>query len=137
MTEWKTPDSYGYVIEVDPERIYDGDTLRCDIDLGCWTWIKNESIRLLGINAPERRGKTKEDGLQARAFLQELVTTYGEPKVGSGSQVIYRLMVYTQKDKAGKYGRLLGVLWGDDGNGNRVNLNEKMIDGGHAVHYGA
>lgn len=33
--------------------VYDGDTIRVDIDLGLKTWIKNESIRLNRINAPE------------------------------------------------------------------------------------
>jgi endonuclease YncB( thermonuclease family) len=43
------------------------------------------------------------------------------------------IVVQTYKDKKGKFGRLLAVLIGDDGDGNPVNLNERMVTDGHAV----
>lgn len=53
--------------------VYDGDTIRVDIDLGLKTWIKNESIRLNRINAPEVRGSEKTKGLKSRDFLRKLI----------------------------------------------------------------
>ncbi len=53
--------------------VYDGDTVRVDIDLGLSTWIKNEKLRLARINAPELRGDEREAGMAARDFLREYV----------------------------------------------------------------
>ena len=53
--------------------VYDGDTIRVDIDLGLKTWIKNESIRLGRINAPEVRGSEKVKGIKSRDYLRKLI----------------------------------------------------------------
>ena len=38
-------------------RVIDGDTVDCDIDLGFGVWLKNQRVRLYGINTPETRTK--------------------------------------------------------------------------------
>lgn len=75
--------------------VYDGDTIKVDIDLGFGIWKKNETIRLWGIDAPEIRGEEREAGLKARSGLRRLIL---------GGDVI----IQTEKDEKGKYGRYIG-----------------------------
>lgn len=100
------------------QAVYDGDTVRVDIDLGCKTWLRDEPIRLSGINAPELRGSHRPDGLAAKAWL--------ERKIPPGTQIILE----TAKDKRGKYGRYLGRIWlsGTD-------LNAALVAEGLAERY--
>tara|TARA_R110000851_G_scaffold25240_4_gene72838 strand:- start:6546 stop:6869 length:324 start_codon:yes stop_codon:yes gene_type:complete len=98
-------------------KIYDGDTIRVDIDLGFGIELKNQSIRLLGVNTPEVRGEEREKGLISRDALRG--------KIGSKWVIIK-----TQLDKKGKYGRWLGTIFIDD-----QNVNEWLISEGLAVVY--
>ena len=97
--------------------VYDGDTIRCDIDLGFGIWMRDPTIRLYGINTPELRGDDKEAGLAARDWLREKVLGFD-------------IQILTHKDKKGKYGRWLGTLF--DGG---ISINQEMIDRGYAVPY--
>lgn len=94
---------------------YDGDTVRLDIDLGLSIVFKNQSFRLFGIDTPEVRGETKEEGLKSRDYLRSLITDK-------------ELTVYTVKDKKGKYGRFLGLLYLDE-----LCLNEDLVNKGYAI----
>ena len=98
--------------------IYDGDTIRADLDLGFGTWIKNQPLRLYGIDTAEVRGPEREAGLVAKRWL--------EARTPPGTPVI----VETIKDRTGKYGRYLAVIWHED-----VNLNEALIKEGLAETY--
>jgi len=98
-------------------RVVDGDTLWVEIDLGMRI-SKRERIRLLGINAPETRGDSRPEGIEAKKYLISLIQKNG------GS-------VFVETSKEGKYGRWLGVLYDNDGN----DMNQAMIDAGHAVPY--
>lgn len=100
--------------------VYDGDTCRLDIDLGLSTWVRKEPIRLYGIDAPELRGDERPQGLLARDYLRSLI---GDKE----------LFVQTIKDKKGKYGRYLGILWLDV-DGAWKNVNDMMVEAGHAVY---
>ena len=40
-------------------KVYDGDTITADVDLGFNTWRHDESLRLVGIDAPEMRGNER------------------------------------------------------------------------------
>lgn len=101
--------------------VYDGDTVRADIDLGLRTWIHEEKLRLARIDAPEIRGEEREKGLVARDFLANLVLDKD-------------LIVETIKDRKGKYGRYLAELWIKDQAGNYMNVNDLMVRAGHAVY---
>ena len=99
--------------------VYDADTIRMDIDLGMNTWIKNEPIRLYGIDAPEVRGEEREEGLISRDYVRELLP--------AGAEVV----IATRKDKKGKYGRYVAdVYYSQDGK--QVSLNEDLVDKGLA-----
>ena len=100
--------------------VYDGDTIRIDIDLGLRTWIRNESIRLYRINAPEVRGSERIAGLESRDFLRSMIM---------GKDII----VQTIKDKKGKYGRYLGEIWMEK-DAEWININDLMVSEGFAIY---
>ena len=100
--------------------VYDGDTIRVDIDLGLKTWIKNESIRLHRINAPEVRGIEKALGLKSRDFLSKLILKKG-------------IIIQTIKDQKGKYGRYLGEIWLEI-DGKYLNVNDHLVKEGYAIY---
>ena len=54
-------------------RVYDGDTVTVDLDLGFKTFIKGEKIRLLRINAPELGGESKQEGIKSRDYIRGLI----------------------------------------------------------------
>lgn len=107
---------YNYRAKVN--SVYDGDTIRVDIDLGLKTWVKNESLRLARINAPEVRGSEKVKGKASRDFLRKLIL---------GKEVI----VETLMDEKGKYGRYLAEIWLKD-DGEYTNVNDLLVEKGHA-----
>ena len=106
-------------------KVVDGDTVDVDIDLGFGIWLKNERVRIMGIDTPESRTRDlveKQFGLAAKYRLQALleedcthVTTddrHGE-------------------DERGKLGRALGDFRVADG---RL-VTQVLIEEGHAVDY--
>jgi len=100
------------------ESVYDGDTVRVNIDLGLKTWIKDEPVRLYGINAPELRGTERPKGLESRDRLRELI---------DGKEIYLE----TMKDTKGKFGRYLGKIWIERG-GEWININDLMVQEGFA-----
>ena len=63
---------YQYKVKLD--RVIDGDTIDCMIDLGFDVSTKKR-IRFLGINTPESRTRDLEEkkrGLEAKARLKEI-----------------------------------------------------------------
>ena len=106
-------------------RLIDGDTCVIDVDMGMAITVR-ATVRLYGINTPEVRGPEKVAGHAATQHLADLLVQFrheGE----------WDIVVRTHKDKKGKYGRYLADLIGEDGDGNPVNLNMKMVADGHAV----
>ncbi len=98
-------------------KVYDGDTVTVDIDLGFDVVLKNQKIRLVRINAPEVRGKERSEGLKSRDALRA--------KIGNRW-----IKIRTQKDKKGKYGRWLGEIWLED-----LCINDWLISEGFAGPY--
>ena len=82
-------------------KVYDGDTVTVDIDLGFGVVLKSQKIRLLEINAPEVRGEQRPLGIKSRDALRE--------KIGNKWVIIK-----TKKDKKGKYGRWLANIYLED-----------------------
>ena len=108
-----------YEYRVILDRVVDGDTVDVDIDLGFDTWLSKQRIRLYGLDTWESRTRdleVKAKGLLAKEFTQQMV---------SGAEEIV-LLSYGR----GKYGRTLGELICDG-----VNLNDALIENGHAVKY--
>lgn len=111
-----------YVYRATVLHIVDGDTVDLSIDLGMGIWIRSERIRLLGINAPELKGATKEAAMASRNKLIELI---------DGKSVI----IQTVKDEHEKYGRLLARIWVNDAKGESVFVNDYMVENNFAVPY--
>ena len=108
-------------------RVVDGDTVDVDIDLGFGVWMRKQRIRLYGIDTPESRTRDLEEkkyGLMAKDLVLTLMP------VGSMQTLI------TEKDKSGKFGRILGKFRVHEPNLDRyVILNEFMVDNHYAVRY--
>ncbi len=102
--------------------VYDGDTCNVDIDLGLGVWKRSEKLRLARINAPELRGAEREEGLVARDYLRSIVLDR-------------EILLQTILDKKGKFGRYLAELWIMDSSGKWQNVNDLMIQTGHATYY--
>ena len=102
-------------------RIVDGDTVDVDIDLGFGVWMRNQRIRMYGIDTPESRTSDKIEKVYGKAATEFLTkwTNAGD------------LTLKTFKDGKGKYGRILGELW----YGNEHNINQLLVDNHHAVRY--
>lgn len=101
-------------------RVIDGDTIEARVDLGFDVSVI-ERFRLYGINAPETKGESREEGKAATEYLRVLVAKNAQDGV---------LTIQTRKDKREKYGRYLAVLIAGD-----WNLNAVMVNTGHAVPY--
>ena len=99
-------------------KVYDGDTITVDIDLGFDVVLRNQKIRLARINTPEVRGKERAQGLISRDALRERI----------GSKWI---IIKTAQDKKGKYGRWLGEIILDN-----ININDWLLSEGYAKEYG-
>lgn len=128
-------------------QIYDGDTVKLVIDLGLEQWIGPVYYRLYGIQAPEIRPlATRPAGTAARNHLRDLVQRFQvwePPEIefpGAGCGILVKTYKklrpkkdYRPRAVRGKFGRWLVELFGMDRD--PVNLNQRMIDDGHATPY--
>ena len=118
----KTPDEFVYRATLD--RIVDGDTFDCILDLGFDVKLNKQRVRLAGIDTAESRINTKkyperalekELGLKAKERLKELCEgTFKVKSLGKG-----------------KYGRILGIPYTSNGE----DICQKLIKEKHAVEY--
>lgn len=104
-------------------QVIDGDTIRCDLDLGFHTWRRGETLRLAGINAPEI---STPEGRKSKKTLQVWI-----------DENYKNVTIQTVKTKAGsdqreKYGRYLAIIWIKE-----MNVNERLVTLGLAqeAHY--
>ena len=108
-------------------RVVDGDTVDVDIDLGFGVWMHKERIRLYGIDTPESRTRDSVEkifGFEAKKMVESWLP------LGSTQTLI------TEKDKSGKFGRILGKFRIFDGRNDRATtLNEWMVENHYAVAY--
>lgn len=106
-----------YHYEAHITKVYDGDTITATISLGFGVELKNQKIRLFGINAPELRGSERDAGLKSKDWLLDKLLDK-------------TVVIETIKDKKGKYGRWLGIVWLED-----TNINKQIILEGFAKEY--
>jgi len=100
--------------------VYDADTCTVDIDLGLGIWMRKQKLRFFGINAPEMRGPERPQGILARDFCRQLIDKK-------------RIIIQTLGDEKGKYGRLLAILWLEYPENEWININELLVEQGHAI----
>jgi len=115
---------YEYRAEV--IKVVDADTLDLKVDLG-FKISQEMRVRLARIDAWEVRGEEREKGLEATQFVLELFANLEEDYI----------VIRTDKDKTGKYGRYLAeiIIMNPDGT-EKFNLNELLVKEGHAGWYG-
>ena len=116
-----------YIYKAKLERVVDGDTVDALIDLGFDTWVKKR-IRYKGIDTWESRTKDLDEkklGLAAKERNKELLESV------SSKPGYFRL----RSHGVGKYGRVLGELFIKDIEGIEYNINQTLIDEGHAYEY--
>ena len=105
-------------------KIVDGDTVDVDIDLGFGVWLKDERVRIMGIDTPESRTRDKVEkkfGLASKAKLKSLLGKTG---------VLKTQVNKNGEDMKGKFGRILG----DFQVGARM-VTEILCEEGYAVPY--
>ena len=83
-------------------KVVDGDTVDVDIDLGFGVWLKDERVRIMGIDTPESRTSDKVEkvfGVAAKNRLKQLL----------GKECVLKTQVAKNgEDMKGKFGRILG-----------------------------
>ena len=105
-------------------RVVDGDTVDVDINLGFGICLKDERVRIMGIDTPESRTSDKVEkvfGLAAKNRLKELL---------ENGAVLVTTEDKQGEDMKGKFGRILGDFELD---GKRI--TDIMIEEGHCVAY--
>jgi len=100
-------------------KVYDGDTLTAEVDLGFKMWAKKIKLRLLGIDTPEIRSKDVKEkalALKARDRVRELC--------------LDKEVIITSHKK-GKYGRWLATVYLEED----IDLTRFLISEGLGVPY--
>lgn len=93
---------YEYRVKV--LKIVDGDTVDVDIDLGFGIVLKDERVRLMGIDTPESRTRDKVEkqfGLAAKNRVKQLLS-------GKSGPILKTQINKKGEDMKGKFGRILG-----------------------------
>ena len=106
-------------------KVVDGDTVDVDIDLGFGVWLKDERVRIMGIDTPESRTRDKVEkvfGLASKDRLKELL---------SKDVILKTFAAKDGEDMKGKFGRILGDFILED---DRM-VTDVLIEEGHAVKY--
>ncbi len=108
--------------------IVDGDTVDVDINLGFGVWLKDERVRIMGIDTPESRTSDRVEDLfgeVAKSRLKELMKDGGK-------------LITTEdkdgEDMKGKFGRILGDFYVEH-EGKKARVTDVLIEEGHAVAY--
>jgi len=110
-------------------KVVDGDTVDVDIDLGFGITLRDERVRIMGIDTPESRTSDKVEDLfgeAAKARLKELMK--------HGAKLITTEDKHGE-DMKGKFGRILGDFYVERYEGKREKVTDVLIEEGHAVAY--
>jgi len=109
-------------------KVVDGDTVDVDINLGFGVWLKDERVRIMGIDTPESRTSDRVEDLfgeAAKARLKELMHDGGK-------------LITTEdkdgEDMKGKFGRILGDFYVEH-DGKKERVTDILIEEGHCVPY--
>lgn len=105
-------------------RVIDGDTVDATVDAAFHS-SRIERLRLLGVNAPERKLETRAAGDAAKQFVEDWLVAAG---LGVGPGGDWPLIIQTEKTDV--FGRYLANIWRVvDG----ANLSDDLLTSGNAV----
>tara|TARA_B110000977_G_scaffold76553_1_gene103304 strand:- start:2937 stop:3410 length:474 start_codon:yes stop_codon:yes gene_type:complete len=106
-------------------RVVDGDTVDCDIELGFGVVLADERVRIMGIDTPESRTSDRVEKLFGKAAKYKLQELLGE------TCILKTQIAKNGEDMKGKFGRILGDFIAEDG---RL-ITDIMAETGHCVPY--
>ena len=114
-----------YEYKVNILKVVDGDTVDVDIDLGFGCWLRNERVRIVGIDTPESRTSDRIEKVFGEAAKQRVTSL-----LSSEATLISQISKMGENMK-GKFGRILGDF---------ITINDQVIsttlmEEGHAVAY--
>jgi len=115
----KFMDSRCFFYRANVKKVYDGDTITVDIDLGFSMTLRGLKVRLVGVDTAELKSKDKqlkERGLAARDWLRSKILDQDD---------------YLESGGLDKYGRWLGKIHTKDG----LCCNDELVKLGFAVTY--
>ena len=106
-------------------KVVDGDTVDVDIDLGFGMWLRNERVRVMGIDTPESRTSDKVEKVFGLAAKNRLISLLG------AEAILHTQVSKKGEDMKGKFGRVLGNFTSINGE----KCAAVLIREGHAVEY--
>ena len=114
-----------YEYKVNILKVVDGDTVDVDIDLGFGVWLRNERVRLAGIDTPESRTSDAVEKVFGQAAKDRVSSL-----LGAEATLISQISKSGNNIK-GKFGRIIG-------NFKTINgeiVADILMNEGHAVAY--
>ena len=106
-------------------KVVDGDTVDVDLDLGFGVWLRNERVRIMGIDTPESRTSDKIEKIFGIAAKDRLNSLLG------GEAILLSQMTKGGENMKGKFGRILGNFRTINGD----LVADVLQNEGHAVAY--
>ena len=114
-----------YEYKVNILKVVDGDTVDVDIDLGFGSWLRNERVRIVGIDCPESRTSDRIEKVFGEAAKQRLTSLL------SSEAILISQVSKMGVNMKGKFGRILG----DFRTINDQVVSTTLMEEGHAVAY--
>ena len=114
-----------YEYKVNILKVVDGDTVDVDIDLGFGSWLRNERVRIVGIDCAESRTSDRIEKVFGEAAKQRVTSL-----LSSEATLISQVSKMGENMK-GKFGRILG----DFKTINDQIISTTLMEEGHAVAY--
>tara|TARA_B100001996_G_scaffold367198_1_gene338605 strand:- start:1321 stop:1833 length:513 start_codon:yes stop_codon:yes gene_type:complete len=106
-------------------KVVDGDTVDVDLDLGFGVWLRNERVRLMGIDTPESRTSDKIEKIFGQAAKDRVNSLLGDEAI-----LVSQVSKHGENMK-GKFGRILGNFKTINGD----IVADVLMNEGHAVAY--
>ena len=114
-----------YEYKVNILKVVDGDTVDVEIDLGFGVWLRNERVRLAGIDAPESRTSDAVEKVFGQAAKDRVNSLLG------AEAVLISQISKSGDNIKGKFGRIIGNFKTINGE----NVADVLMSEGHAVAY--
>ena len=114
-----------YEYKVNILKVVDGDTVDVDIDLGFGSWLRNERVRIVGIDCPESRTSDRIEKVFGEAAKQRLTSLL------SSEAILISQVSKMGENMKGKFGRILC----DFRTINDQVVSTTLMEEGHAVAY--
>ncbi len=110
-----------YTYKATCTRVIDGDTIVCNIDMGFYTQLNDQTIRVARINAPEL---PTAEGYRAKARLQNLIE--GKEIVIKTEKSKFKTNGFNIFSRKDKYGRWLGEIYYNSENVGDILVKENL-----------